>query len=62
MMMISKNKENEENELFFVYNVESGVINLIKDYFHLILKPQTYECNLCSVISTPIGIKSQWKE
>jgi len=42
----------------FVYNADSGPINGLKDYFHKIIKPETYECNLCAVTFGNFLVKS----
>ncbi|NMC07769.1 MAG: hypothetical protein GYA24_21325 [Candidatus Lokiarchaeota archaeon] len=48
--------------IVFVYNADSGVINSIKDYFHKVLKPETYECNLCQVTFGNLGMRKEWSE
>ena len=47
--------------IIFVYNADSGLINGMKDYFHKIVKPATYKCNLCAVTFGNLGIKNSWK-
>jgi len=49
-------------ELIFVYNADSGSILAIKDYFHKIISPKTYDCNLCALTYDMLGMKSVWKE
>ncbi len=44
-----------------MYNADAGVINAIKDYFHKILSPKTYECNLCGISFGLGGMKKDWK-
>jgi len=51
----------EELKLIFVYNADSG-FGLVKDFFHKILKPETYPCNLCGLTFGNISIKKEWKE
>ena len=51
-----------ENELIFVYNADSGMINAIKDYFHKVISPKTYECSLCTLTYDMLGMKSEWKK
>ena len=53
---------NEDLKIIFVYNADSGVINAIKDYFHKIISPSTYECNLCGISFGLGGMKREWKE
>jgi len=47
--------------LIFIYNADSGPISLIKDFFHKVLKPSTYECNLCAVSYGNFTMKKDWK-
>ena len=49
-----------ESKIIFVYNADSGVINAIKDYFHKIFSPSTYECNLCGISWGLGGMKKDW--
>src|SRR3989338_3721439 len=51
-----------ENELIFVYNADSGMINAIKDYFHKVISPKTYECSLCTLTYDMLSMKSEWKK
>jgi hypothetical protein len=50
-----------ELKLVFIYNADSGPISLIKDFFHKVLKPSTYECNLCAVSFGNFSMKKEWK-
>ena len=50
-----------ELKLIFIYNADSGPISLMKDFFHKVLKPSTYECNLCAVSFGNFGMKKEWK-
>ncbi len=49
-------------KIVFVYNADSGVINMLKDYVHKIVSPSTYGCRLCSLIYDNRGVKDSWKE
>lgn len=49
-------------ELIFVYNADSGVMSAIKGYFHKVISPKTYDCNLCSLTYDMMGMKSEWKK
>jgi hypothetical protein len=35
-------------ELIFVYNADSGILNLLKDAVHKLLKAETYPCSPCA--------------
>lgn len=47
--------------LVFVYNADSGVFNTLADAAHKIFSPQTYQCNLCALTHTAIGMRGEWK-
>lgn len=48
--------------LVFVYNADSGAINLVKDFWKKLLKPSSYECNLCMQTFGTFGVKKDWKK
>jgi hypothetical protein len=48
--------------IIFVYNADSGPINGLKDYFHKIIKPETYRCNLCAVTFGNFGMENSWRK
>jgi len=48
-------------KLIFVYNADSGVINLVKDFWKKILRPSSYECNLCMQTFGAFSMKKDWK-
>ena len=48
--------------LVFVYNADSGAINLVKDFWKKIVKPSSYECNLCMQTFGTFGVKKDWKK
>ncbi len=54
--------EREKPLLVFVYNADSGLINLLTDIAHKILSPQTYSCNLCAVTHDKFGVKDEWRQ
>jgi hypothetical protein len=51
-----------EKKLILVYNADSGIINSVTDYFHKIVKPSTYQCNLCALTYDNFGMISIWKD
>ncbi|MFX1326128.1 MAG: hypothetical protein ACFE8N_14355 [Promethearchaeota archaeon] len=51
-----------KKKLVFVYNADSGVINIVKDFWHKLLRPSTYQCNLCSQTFSAFGMKKDWKK
>lgn len=54
--------ENGMKRIIFVYNADSGLVSGIKDFFHKILKPSTYECHLCFVSYDNFGMRKSWKD
>lgn len=48
--------------LVFVYNADSGVFNALADAAHKILSPRTYQCNLCALTHTAVGMRREWKQ
>lgn len=50
-----------EKKIIFVYNADSGVINLVKDFWKKILRPSSYECNLCRQTYGFFNVKKDWK-
>jgi hypothetical protein len=53
--------KNNNKKLIFVYNADSGVINLVKDFWKKILRPSSYECNLCMQTFGAFTMKKDWK-
>lgn len=52
----------QTKELLFIYNANSGKINAMKDYFHKVISPKAYDCNLCALTYDMLGMKSEWKK
>lgn len=49
------------NKLIFVYNANSGKSSSIIDGLHKMLKPSTYECELCNLTHGIFREKREWK-
>lgn len=47
--------------IIFVYNADSGLVNLLKDWAHKITSPKTYQCNLCALTFNNLGMRSRWR-
>ena len=47
--------------LVFVYNADSGLFNALTDLAHKVFSPQTYQCNLCALTHSNLGMHKQWK-
>ena len=50
-----------ERFLLFVYNLDKSRVTDIKDYLYSSQPSKTPQCNLCALISSPVGIKKGWK-
>jgi len=46
--------------LVFVYNADSGMLNLVKDIAHKLLSPATYPCSLCDLTYSAFGERKSW--
>ena len=51
-----------EKKLVFVYNADSDVISIVKDFWKKMLRPSSYECNLCAQTFSLFGMKKDWKK
>ncbi|MBY8992446.1 MAG: hypothetical protein KGD58_16995 [Candidatus Lokiarchaeota archaeon] len=51
-----------EKKLVFVYNADSDVISIVKDFWKKMLRPSSYECNLCATTFSTFGMKKDWKK
>lgn len=47
--------------LIFVYNLDKGSLAPIKDHSHSAGPGRVPACTLCSLISSPVGMKKGWK-
>ena len=47
--------------LIFVFNCDRGNLSAIKDYSQKLTNDKAPECNLFTLISSPVGIKKGWK-
>ena len=52
----------DNKKIVFVYNADSGVVNIVKDFWHKLLRPSTYACNLCAQTFSAFGMKKDWKK
>lgn len=48
--------------MVFVYNADSGIINIIKDGIQKVTSPDAYECNLCMVTYGNLFMRQKWKD
>jgi len=47
--------------LLFVYNLDKGSLSDIKDHQYSSAPAKAPACNLCALISSPVGMKKAWK-
>lgn len=50
------------NELIFVYNAKSGMLNAMLDSMHKVISPDTYQCQLCKITYGAFTELSEWKQ
>ena len=50
-----------EKKLIFIYNADSGAASVVKDFWKKILRPSSYECNLCLQTFSLFNMKKSWK-
>ena len=51
-----------DDTIVFVYNADSGLFSTLTDTAHKLFSPETYECNLCAMTFSGLGMKKEWKE
>ena len=49
-----------KDRLLFVYNADSGWVNMLMDWSHKILRPSTYSCQLCSLTYGHTRMHKKW--
>lgn len=47
--------------LVFVYNARAGLFNALADAAHKIFSPRTYNCNLCALTHSAVGMRKEWR-
>ncbi len=52
---------NNNSDLIFVYNADSGLIAMLGDITHRLVSPQTYPCKLCALTYSVNGMSRDWK-
>ena len=50
-----------KQQLIFVYNADSSLLNSLNDFAHKILSPFTYPCALCALTYGSFSMKQDWK-
>ncbi len=49
-------------EIVFVYNADGTISGKAKDLVHRIVRPSTYDCQLCAVTFGFAGMKLKWRD
>ena len=49
-------------QLIFVYNADSGLLNMLKDGLHKLFSPKTYPCSLCKLTWSSVAEKPKWRK
>ena len=50
------------NELIFVYNARSGLLNAMLDSMHKVVSPDTYACSLCRITYGLFTELPEWRQ
>lgn len=48
--------------LIFAYRAEQGIFNSLSHTMHRIFSPATYECRLCQITFSAVGMLRPWKD
>jgi hypothetical protein len=48
-------------KLIFIYNADSGLLPLLRDFTHKIISPKTYPCSLCALTYDTFSESKAWK-
>ena len=57
----SSNNQSSKDRLIFVYNADSGFLNMLKDWTHKVVNPSTYNCQLCALTYGHTGERKKWR-
>lgn len=49
-------------ELVMVYNADSGFLAALKDLAYKNIRPSTYQCQLCALTYSNLGMKGKWRK
>lgn len=52
----------DNRKIIFVYNANSNLFSILTDYVHKAVAPSTYDCQLCALTYSNLGIKKEWKK
>jgi len=51
-----------KDQLLFVYNAKSNLVNKTFDFMHKIISPQTYNCSLCLLTYNTFAERNEWTD
>jgi hypothetical protein len=54
--------DRKNKKVIFIYNADSGVVSVVKDFWKKIVRPSSYQCNLCMQTFSTFGMKKDWKQ
>ena len=49
------------DEVIFVYNADGGLASRAMDAVHKIVRPETYECDLCMITHGALTMRGEWR-
>ena len=52
---------NQPDEVIFVYNADGGLASRAMDAVHKIVRPDTYECDLCMITHGALTMRGEWR-
>ena len=59
---MAERTDSTKSGLVFVYNADSGLFNVLSDAAHKIFSPRTYQCNLCAITHSALGMRKEWRQ
>lgn len=60
--MMVKGSDSTKAALVLVYNADSGLFNAVADAAHKIFSPRTYQCHLCALTHSALGMRRGWRQ
>ena len=59
---MANNRQSEtQDRLIFIYNADSGFVSMLMDWSHKIIRPSTYNCQLCLLTYGNTGMRKKWQ-
>ncbi len=51
----------QADEVILVYNADGGALSRVMDAVHKIVRPETYQCDLCMITHGALAMRREWK-